>query len=704
MRFSRAHFAYSVLVLAGGLCLAACSKDEKTALEVNVTLGGDVKQQPDAVRFVLKGGGTTFIDRQADWSAASAGMLKVTLLLPAQAAGSDTLEVSALLGLSKIAEAPPQTITITAGKAYGPLAVVLQPAVVSVDGGTDALSSDGPHPDLAAGSEVGVPDASVTPDTRIDEPGPEAAAPDALLAFDSVQPDEVAPSPDAPQVSDVAATGGDVAQPTDAGADLALLTDAVEAGEDAGADSFVGPAWQPVRNVQYDPNDPIISSGSPDLIAVAVDPVNEHVYVMWTDGSTSAVRVTRWNHATGKWEPTQTLEDNGPGDPKVPQIGVDGAGHVIAAWCHDFSSSTSDSTINQMGGVWVSRSTDGTSWSAAASVTPQRPRQVQELSLAVARNGQARIAFSETPTVSPYAPLLYSAYFDGTTWTTGQDPLAQEAPDDTNFRNPSVAIGVDDSGNSRGIILFKQKDPNDPNHYDSVAASTFAGANVDGYVILDSNTTDNLSETTMAVAVNRSGQGVVVWGDSDGAMLSSYSPSIKKWTARNIGNVGPNSPSMVMAPDGTITLAWQQEASSGYFNVWAMEGTVDGNWTTTPLETDNLAIQTGGYWGYYETLPFPALAVDGDGNVLALWRKKTQNTPFVQFAVYARRKLAGKPNGVWQPATELARKSYFQPLRASLAVSDHGLGAVGYYWTDPNDDPNTPVDPDAYQVFVSLFR
>ena len=49
MHFSRAHFAYSVLVLAGGLCLAACSKDEKTALEVNVTLSGDVKQQPDAV-------------------------------------------------------------------------------------------------------------------------------------------------------------------------------------------------------------------------------------------------------------------------------------------------------------------------------------------------------------------------------------------------------------------------------------------------------------------------------------------------------------------------------------------------------------------------------------------------------------------------------------------------------------------------------
>ena len=689
MRFSRAHFAYSVLVLAGGLCLAACSKDEKTALEVNVTLGGDVKQQPDAVRFVLKGGGTTFIDRQADWSAASAGMLKATLLLPAQAAGSDTLEVSALLGLSKIAEAPPQTIPITAGKAYGPIAVVLQPAVVTVDGGADALPSDGPQSDLTAGSEVGVPDAGVTPDTRIDGPGPEAAAPDVLLPADVVQPADVAQLPDVLPVVDAV----DASVDAPALPDTARLIDAVDAREDAGADSFVELAWQPGENVTTD--DPL---ASPTAVAVAVDPVNEHVYVMWIDYASGAVNVRRWNRTQTHWESTKTLERLSNGDPQNPQIGVDDNGQVTAAWFHNNDNDPPDPTQS---GVRVSRSTDGVNWSPAESVTPLR--RVVELSLALARNGQARIAFSERRTASPYTVQLYSAYFDGKAWAADPNSLAPEDPNDTNFRNPSVAIGVDDSGNSRGIILFKQKDPNDPNHYDSVAASTFAGANVDGYVILDSNTTDNLSETTMAVAVNRSGQGAVVWGDSNGAMLSSYSPSMKKWTARNIGNVGPDSPSMVMAPDGTITLAWQRESSASYFNVWAMEGTVDGNWTTTPLETDNLAIQTGGYWGYYETLPFPALAVDAAGDVLAFWARKTQITP-LEFAVYSRRKLAGKPNGVWQPATELARKSYLQPLRASLAVSDHGLGAAAYYWTDPNGDPNTPVDADADQVFVSLLR
>jgi len=101
-----------------------------------------------------------------------------------------------------------------------------------------------------------------------------------------------------------------------------------------------------------------------------------------------------------------------------------------------------------------------------------------------------------------------------------------------------------------------------------------------------------------------------------------------------------------------------------------------------------------------DRLPTPWLAVDGDGNVLAFWSKKTQATPAREFALEGGRKLAGTPNGVWQPTTELARKSKLLPWGLSLAVGDHGLGAAGYFWKDPE----STNDPDAYQVFVSLFR
>ncbi|MGB8296308.1 MAG: hypothetical protein WCG85_12850 [Polyangia bacterium] len=695
----RAHFAFPTLVLAAGLCLAACStKENKTALLVNVTLDSSAIA-PDTVTIdtvvVVVNGGSAKFTGQFPWSDAKAGLLSATLLLPAEAAGKeDTLDVQGTLGGSEMAVAPSQTITIVAGKATGPIAVVLKPSVILRDGGIDALPGDGPPPDLSAGSEVGIPDAGVTPDTRIDEPRPEAAAPDAPLPSDVAQPVEVGQSPDAPQPSYMTDAGADAPHPTEAGADAPPPTDSVEAGADTGADSSAAPAWQPVENAQNDPNDPLGSStDSVGAIAVAVDPVRDHVYAMWADNSTWAVRVRRWNHTTATWESTRTLVDSGAGYPEDLQIGVDGAGHVIAAWRYDFISTASDTTVTQMGGVWVSQSADGDTWSAAAAVTPQRPRYVAELCLAVARNGQARIAFSEKLTASPYTVLPYSAYFDGTTWTTGSSPFAAEDPNDQNDHYPSMAIADDGSG----IILFTQPDSGGN---DSVAASTFAGSTVDDFVILDSNITDDLSE--MAVAVNRSGQGVVVWGDTNGPMLRSYSPSTKAWTAaRSIGNADLYQPRAVMAQDGTATVAWSQWVS-GFYNVWTMEGTASGTWTVPmALEQGNLSIPNSPYANYFtEALPFPALAVDGAGNVLVLWSRKTQDTPTHEFAVEARRKLAGTPNN-WQPTTELARKSILLPVSPSLAVSDDGLGAASYYWGNP--DSSTSV-PDEEQVFVSLFR
>jgi len=87
MRSLQTHSVYSVLALATGLCLAACSKDEKTSLLVDVTLDKLVAGPPDQVTFAVSRGQTKFTNQQTDWSAASAGTLKVTLLLPAKRPG-----------------------------------------------------------------------------------------------------------------------------------------------------------------------------------------------------------------------------------------------------------------------------------------------------------------------------------------------------------------------------------------------------------------------------------------------------------------------------------------------------------------------------------------------------------------------------------------------------------------------------------------
>jgi hypothetical protein len=158
--------------------------------------------------------------------------------------------------------------------------------------------------------------------------------------------------------------------------------------------------------------------------------------------------------------------------------------------------------------------------------------------------------------------------------------------------------------------------------------------------------------------MNRNGEAAVAWSDN-GAMLSSYSPSNKNWTTpRKIGNAGLRQPTMVMASDGTITLAWSLESGLGYFNVWTMEGTASGAWTMpAALENDNLSIEVGFLDPEFGPLPSPTLAIDGADDVLLVWSKKTQAAPSPrQFAVYGTSKPTGSA-GAWRPATELARKA-----------------------------------------------
>jgi len=684
----KSRIAFSVLVLAACVGLTACSQKEGTSLLVDVTLDKLVTPQPDKVTFVVSRDSSTFASQHVDWPATSAGTLEVALTLPAEAAGIVNLDVQAWLkgaGVPIAAASPSPTTAIVADKVNGPLPVTLTPVSGGGDAGTDAWPNDGLAPDLAGGPETGGPDAGATPDTRSDGSGPEAAALDAPAPpdvvqpvdglqsvdgpqpVDGLQPVEVAPSsPDAPQGSDVA----------DARADAVQAADTVEAGEDTGADSSAKPFWHLGADVVNDPLDYASDS------VVAVDPVHDHVYVMWIDWPSSAVRVRRWDAIKAKWGDTYTLEDNPNGNPNAMQIGVDGSGKVVAVWFH---SDPSDTTLL---GVRSSQSTDGISWSTPARITPNR--QVAEASMAVARNGTARLAFTERDSSNNNVPLLYSAYYDGNTWTAGPDALdSQPNISSPPYPNPSVAIS--DQG---GIILFTQKD-NQLN--DSVAVATFAGPDLNPYTLLDSNVSNDIDER--AVVMNRNGQGAVVWSDN-GAILSSYSPSTKTWTTpKKIGNVGLSQPTMAMASDGTITLAWSLESSLSFFNVWTMEGTAGGTWTTpTALESDNLSVDVYFLDAEFGPLPSPTLAIDGTDNVLLVWSKKTQATPIHEFAVYGRSKPAGSA-GVWQPATELARKP-LQPWTLSLGVSDKGLGAAGFYWQDPY---NTN-DPASAEVFVSFFR
>lgn len=358
MRLFRPRFAQALLMVVAGLSLAACSEDGETALQVDVVVENGV-EQPTTVTFMVSRNATTYTNQQADWSAAVAGKLKVTLLLPAEAAGEDMLQVRAFRGGSEIAAAS-QPVTIVADRTSGPILVELK-RIVGLDGGVDASSKDGASPDLP---DAGGFDAGTGTDLRQDgiEPGTDVP----LERVDATHPIEVS-LPDAIEMmADATDVGRLDAEPSDSPQGSVFDAPTV--------DSLSSPTWHVAETIDKD--DPSASASS-----VAVDPINGHVYVIWEYGS--EVRVKRWNRTTESWESPHRLDQRGYNF--SPLIGMDSAGRVIAVW---YIFAQEDASL---AGIWASHSKDGGSWSPPQRISQGR---IIDLALGVARNGTARVAYA----------------------------------------------------------------------------------------------------------------------------------------------------------------------------------------------------------------------------------------------------------------------------------------------------------------------
>jgi hypothetical protein len=283
---------------------------------------------------------------------------------------------------------------------------------------------------------------------------------------------------------------------------------------------------------------------------------------------------------------------------------------------------------------------------------------------------------------------LFTATYDKTSWKA--DPAPVLDPNDPGVVDPDdptplLAMG----GTGDAILVFDAKDANKRT---SVAAVTLTGDTRSAMRILDTNTTDTVYAENRSVAMNANGEGVVVWAEnattSAALNLAYYKPS-SGWTSVQKVTDGDEFYALGSALDssGAITVAWVQALATSGHNVMAIHGKVGGVWSEiTPLETDNKAA------GDYTEFAYPALAVDGAGNVTAVWKKKTDaNT----YAAYARR-LQGN---TWQAPVKLGQKADHKTLYPQVALADSGFGAAtfAYYLAGSTDS-------DAYNVEVAFCR
>jgi hypothetical protein len=563
----------------------------------------------------------------------------------------------------------------SAGQSAGPDASSVPDVAISLD--SFAMPLDSQFPDLAPGStrSDGPPDVPNVPDVKSALDGGLDLAPDLVPAPDSsgvILPDTAPASDAAPPVTPDA--GADTPQSPDT-APVSADTGSPEAAVDTrpdlanpGSDAVL--AWQPASNVESD----VVSwSFTP---SIAVEPLAENVTVAWVEAS--AVKAKRWDRQTGAWGPTRTLQSDGT--PKNPSVGTDAMGHIMVAWYQP--GTVTDTTLP---GIWVSQTSNGTTWSS-----PQRlvDWNVFELQFAMARNGQARMVFTRQPGTSTNQKGLYTAYYDGSSWTMNPDPLLPlDSPRVSSFgylSNPQLAI----SGNGDGIVVFEEYDDNS---YSSVGVVNLTGTSRSVPLILDADTSNSVYYMNRFAAMNGNGEGGVTWSQSDGSVyLSFYKPASGWSTPKKLaGTSFASNLGLAIDEQAFVTVTWAQSLTMG-LNAVVMRGQWGGTWgEVTPLETDNQSSRT-------ETtqFPVPRLVADSAGNVLAVWKKKVGATTY---GAYARR-LQGE---TWQPQVKLGERTGLTAYLPMVAVADSGFGVATFTFIDPT---GATTDAESYNVEVAFCR
>jgi hypothetical protein len=365
------------------------------------------------------------------------------------------------------------------------------------------------------------------------------------------------------------------------------------------------------------------------------------------------------------------------GSPQDASIGADAKGNIILIWCQNLSNPT-----DAMAGTWSSRSTDGVAWSSPVQIATRTTFNGQ---LAVARNGTARAIYQKQVPNQEYP--VFSAYYDGTSWTENPTPIDPITSNST--RDPLLVI----SATGDGILVM---DRPEGSAY-AITATTLTGQSAGTPTILNPNhaTADFAGR---AIAMNRKGEAVFVWSEGSNSQMGlhakTYGPALGWSTASPAITTSSGMYHIAAALDeqGKVTIAFQQALKSGAMNLMGIHGSVTGSWSDIAvLETDNLASYRTNHYAR------PSMAIDGSGNVLLAWRKDLGGEePNTTYGAYASRFA----NGTWLPQVQLGVKTGLDVPYVNLSVSDNGLGAAAFSYISWS----STTDPDSYSTMVACFR
>jgi hypothetical protein len=172
---------------------------------------------------------------------------------------------------------------------------------------------------------------------------------------------------------------------------------------------------------------------------------------------------------------------------------------------------------------------------------------------------------------------------------------------------PQIAMNA--GGNA--IAVWNQYDGT-TNAYHIWAIRYVAGVGWGTAQLIENNNGD---ASNPQIAMDGSGNAIAVWNQSDGTLINiwanRYVAGVGWGTAQlietnNAGNAG--GANIAMNPSGNAIAVWYQYDSAGKGHIWANRYVVGSGWGTAQLIENNNA-----------TASSPQIAMDGSGNAIAVW-------------------------------------------------------------------------------------
>ncbi|HEX7127218.1 MAG TPA: hypothetical protein VF406_15775 [Thermodesulfobacteriota bacterium] len=420
-------------------------------------------------------------------------------------------------------------------------------------------------------------------------------------------------------------------------------------GTPGGGGPGAGVEWQDPERIEF-------RSETASEARVAVDPTSGDAVAVWlqSDGSRVALWASRLDRSTGEWSTPEAIDTEGIGNSRSPQLAADGDGNVFAVWVRNSNAIPSEPT------VWVARHTAAGVWEEPepldAGAGPGQSPQV-----AANDSGVAVVAW------------IQGDGTDDSVWVSRFDPFDEtwRGPDHAAAGSPaedasSPSIDISDTGdvfvawvqrasavaqpgiwvNRFDVDLSAWNGPDEIDGQPISASSPQVGADADGNAVVlweqagsiharrfvkgtpstpsewgTPQELDTSGQTAdhAALAVAPTGHAVAIWRrDGGGGRIhaSRLDPSSGDWSAAARVQTSTTAPSdaphVALDPSGNAIAVWQQDPGDGKLRIRSSRLAASASaWSTDELVKENNAPG--------DVATAPRVAVDADGNAVAVW-------------------------------------------------------------------------------------